>query len=222
VRTVTQPLGTGERYTVGDVALGFGYGRRITRRFAAGARVNWVHQRIWHTTLNAATLDIGTVYRFRENGLTIGSSLSNFGTRGRFTGRDLAIQYDANSDIYGDNSTLPAEQFTNRYPMPLLFRVGVSYPFRFKNDTELLLLVDALHPNDNTESVDVGVECNLQRRLSLRAGWQNLFQEHSEVGLTLGAGLKGGVAERSFHVDYGWGSHIHLGDTHRMTLVLEL
>ena len=38
VRTVEQPLGTGERYSVSDVALGLGYGRQITDRFAAGLR----------------------------------------------------------------------------------------------------------------------------------------------------------------------------------------
>jgi hypothetical protein len=222
VRTVTQPEGTGERYTVGDVALGLGYGRRITRRFSAGIRANWVHQRIWHTTLNAGTIDLGTVYRFRENGLTIGSSLSNVGTRSRFTGRDLAIQYDADADTFGGNSTLPAEQFTNQYPMPLLFRVGISYPLRIRGDAEMLFLLDALHPNDNSESIDVGLECSLRRRLCLRAGYQNLFQDESEVGWTLGVGLRGGVAERSFQVDYGWGSHDHLDETHRLTLVLEL
>ena len=49
VRTVDQPLGTGERYTVSNVALGLGYGRQITSRFAAGLQVNYVTERIWHT-----------------------------------------------------------------------------------------------------------------------------------------------------------------------------
>jgi hypothetical protein len=222
VRTVNQPLGTGETYSVGNVAVGVGYGRRVTRRFTVGIRANWVHERIWNTTLNAATFDVGTIYRVREEGLTIGASLSNVGTRSRYSGRDLAIQYDADSDVFGDNSTLPAEQFTNRYPVPLLFRVGVSHPFRLADDTEILVLLDALHPNDNTESLDAGLEWSWRRRLDLRIGYQNLFQDRSEVGWTLGAGIRGGVGERGYRIDYGWGNHEHLDETHRLTLVLEL
>ena len=95
MRTVEQPLGTGERYSVSDVAIGLGYGRRITDRFSAGLRVNYVQETIWHTSLHAVVLDIGTLYQVSERGLRIGASLSNFGTQGRFGGRDLAIVYDA-------------------------------------------------------------------------------------------------------------------------------
>jgi len=34
VRTVNQPLGTGERYRVSDVSFAVGYGRRITPLFS--------------------------------------------------------------------------------------------------------------------------------------------------------------------------------------------
>jgi hypothetical protein len=40
VRTVDQPLGTGERYSVNDVALGLGYGRKISDRFSVGVELN--------------------------------------------------------------------------------------------------------------------------------------------------------------------------------------
>lgn len=49
VRTVEQPLGTGERFSVADVALSVGYGRQITRRFAAGAQVNYISESIWNS-----------------------------------------------------------------------------------------------------------------------------------------------------------------------------
>jgi hypothetical protein len=222
VRTVDQPLGTGELYTVGDVAVGLGYGRRVTARFSTGIRVNYVHERIWHTTLDTTTFDLGTLYRLGDSGVVIGSSLSNVGTRSRFTGRDLAIQYDANEDTNGDNSTLPAEQFTDRFPVPILFRVGIGVPFGLAGGKQGLLLVDALHPNDNEESVNSGIEWSLGEALDLRIGYQGMFQKDSELGLTLGAGFRGEIGERSYRIDYGWGNHDHLDETHRLTLVLAL
>lgn len=107
VRTVDQPLGTGERFRVTDVALALGYGRQVTSRFSAGGQVNYAQETIWHTSASSVTFNIGTLYRVSENGLRIGSSLSNFGTRGGFDGRDLRFTYDNVPGQNGDNSTLP-------------------------------------------------------------------------------------------------------------------
>ncbi|MFH1278054.1 MAG: PorV/PorQ family protein [Candidatus Eisenbacteria bacterium] len=217
VRTVDQPLGTGERYDVGNLALGVGYGRRITDRFSAGVRVNYIEERIWHSTLNTWTVDVGTFYRISESGLGIGSSLSNYGTRAGYGGRDLRIQYDGDPNIYGDNSSLPAEQFTDQFPVPLLFRVGLSYPRRTGGDGRLLLVVDAFHPNDNTEYVGAGAEWEWKETVALRSGYQDLFKEDSEVGLTLGLGVRGVIDEYHFCFDYGWADYGRLLDTHRVT-----
>lgn len=222
VRTVDRPLGTGERYTVSNVALSLGYGRALSERFSAGIQVNYVRERIWHTSQDFLTMSLGTVYKLTSNGLTLGSSLSNLGTEGKFEGRDLAIQYDATSDVYGDNGALPAYQLTNSFPVPLLFLVGLSYPAYQDERSRILVSLDALHPNNNSESVNLGGEWAFREMLFLRAGYQTLFQEDSELGPTFGFGLRGGLEEHVFRFDYGWGSHDHLDGTHRMTLIFEL
>jgi hypothetical protein len=220
VRTVEQPLGTGERFTVADVAVGLGFGRRISPRFAAGIQVNYVTERIWHTSSKLMTFNVGTVYTFPLSGLRIGSSLSNVSTTSRFTGRDLAIQYDNDPDVSGDNSALPGEQFTDKFPVPLLFRVGVTIPARLGEDSELLLSADAFHPSDNTEFVSAGAEWSYKNTFDLRAGYQNLFQSDSELGPTLGLGIRGSIGESRFHLNYAWADHERLSETHRMTFVL--
>jgi hypothetical protein len=222
VRTETQPLGTGERFTVGDVAIGLGYGRRITPRFAAGAQINYVNERIWHTSSKLVTFNVGTLYTFPLSGLRIGSSLSNVGTRSRFTGRDLAIQFDNDPDVNGDNSALPGEQFTEKFPVPLLFRVGVTLPTRLGEASTLILSADAFHPSDNTEYVSAGAEWSYRNTIDLRAGYQNLFQSDSELGPTLGVGIRGIMSESQFQLNYAWAGHERLAETHRMTFVLAL
>ena len=104
--------------------------------------------------------------------------------------------------------------------MPILFRIGLAWPTTIGRDHRLLFLIDAHHPNDNTESLNLGSEWAWRRTLAFRAGYQSLFQEDSELGLTLGAGLRASLGGVEFRVDYGWASHEHLSETHRTTVVL--
>jgi hypothetical protein len=218
VRTVEHPLGTGERYSVSDIAIALGFGRQISPRFSAGAQVNFVQETIWHSTAGMTTISIGTLYRVSEKGLRIGSSLSNFGTRGSFDGRDLRFTYDASPPTNGDNSTLPATQFTDAFAVPVTFRVGLAMPFEFPDDQRVVLEADAFHPNDNSESVSLGGEYTINNTISLRAGWQNLFLEDSEVGGTAGAGIAGRVETWRYRCDYAWADQGRLGHTHRLSL----
>ncbi|GJM43778.1 MAG: hypothetical protein DHS20C21_06200 [Gemmatimonadota bacterium] len=222
VRTVSQPLGTGERFTVRDFALGFGYGRQVTDRFAAGVQWTYARERIWNSSQSFQSFSAGTVYRVGRRGLTIGSSVSNMGTHSQFSGRDLAFQYDNSPGVYGDNGALPGEQLTGQFPVPILARFGVSMPYRFNNRSVLLFAVDALHPNDNAQSMNTGVEWSWKEMLSLRGGYQTLFQEDSELGLAFGFGLRGTLQETAYRFDYAWTGHEHLNETHRFTLILEL
>lgn len=220
VRTVEKPHGTGERYSVTDIAIGLGGGRQITDRFLVGVQAFYVQETIWHSSVKTLTMNLGTIYQAGVQGLRIGSSISNIGTKARFNGRDLAIQYDNDPDRYGDNSALPGERTTDEYPLPILFRVGLSLPRRLGPDGRLLLAVDAFHPSDNTEGVSFGAEWLWKEALALRAGYQNLAQEDSETGLTFGAGLKVPVGRQDLQFDYSWADYGRLEATHRMTFTI--
>jgi hypothetical protein len=219
VRTVEQPQGTGELYHVTDVALGLGFGRRITDRFSAGVQVSYLQETIWNTSASAMVLSLGTVYRLSEDGLRIGASVSNYGTQARFDGRDLRVIYDQDPSRYGDNGALPAEALTDPFPLPVLFRVGVGLPYKFSPAHRVRLAIDAFHPSDNSESVSLGGEYTYRDLLSLRVGYQNLFLRDSEVGLTMGAGLEGDLTKGlSYNIDYAWADQGRLGSTHRLTI----
>ncbi|MBK9304858.1 MAG: PorV/PorQ family protein [bacterium] len=221
VRTVDEPQGTGEKFNVGNAALGLGYGRRVTSRFTAGIQLNYVNERVWHTSTNVLTFNAGTHYRLTEDGTSLGFCLTNIGTQGRYSGRDLAIQYDEDPDTHGDNSALPGEQSTDRFPVPIQFRLGVSVPYCLDDDNRLLFVCDALHPNDNTESVNLGAEWAWRELFALRLGYQTLFQEDSEQGLTGGFGVGGDLGAHRYQFDYAWASHEYLEATHRMTFLIK-
>lgn len=216
VRTVEQPLGTGERYSVNNLAFGLGYGRRITDRFSAGLQVQYLQETIWHSTLSALALDIGVLYQLPFRAY-IGASVSNFGTRGQFDGRDLRIRFDQDPDRFGDNSNLPAALETEEFPLPILFRVGMGFPVTVNANNEVHLVVDAFQPSDNTNSISVGGEWSFRDLFSARAGYQNLFLDDAENGLSLGMGLKYDLSRYVARLDYAWNDYGRIGGVQRFT-----
>jgi len=218
VRTVSQPLGTGERYSVSDFALGVGFARAITDRFSAGIQVRYFQERIWHSSADAVTFDVGTVYRIRPDGLYIGSSITNFGTGASFSGRDLNITYDNVPGQNGDNGTLPGGRSVSAYDVPVLFRAGVGLPLKLSPEWKLWISAEAHHANYNPESVNGGVEATYKDFLSLRAGYQGLFIKDSEEGLALGTGIGGRLNSYGYQIDYAWADHGLLGSVHRLSL----
>lgn len=217
VRTVDQPLGTGERYSVRNVALGVGYSHRLTDRFAAGVHVKYLQETIWHSSLSALALDFGVLYRLPFQAY-LGASVSNFGSRGAFDGRDLRVRFDQDKDRFGDNSSLPAALETEDFPLPILFRVGMGFPITLSPNNQLNLVVDAFQPSDNTNSVSFGAEWTFMNIFSARGGYQHLFMQDSEVGLTLGVGLRYELSGYGFQFDYAWNDYGLLGGTQRFSL----
>jgi hypothetical protein len=217
VRTVDQPLGTGENYNVTDIAFGIGYGREISERFSVGVQFKYLQETIWHSAMTGFAIDVGTLYRISPNGLHIGASISNFGTRPQFNGRDLRILYDQNKLVNGDNPEIPGEINTLDFPLPILFRVGIGLPVAVDQNNMLHLEIDAYHPSDNNESVSFGAEWMFFDTFAVRGGYQNLFLQDSEVGLTLGAGIRYSLDDVKISFDYAWADHGRLDYTQLLT-----
>jgi len=222
VRTVEQPLGTGERFSVSDLALSAAYARDVTHRFTGGVQVNFVQETIWHSSMRTMTFNVGTLYRLTESGIQLGASLTNFGTSGRFSGRDLAIQFDADPGRNGDNGSLPGQQTTDNYPVPVQFRVGLAFPHQLSASSRLLFVVDAQDPSDNSEHLNLGGEWTWKDAFSIRAGYQNLSQHDSELAGTAGIGFRSTLGDRALSVDYAWAYHATLSEMQRLTFVLGL
>jgi hypothetical protein len=220
VRTVEQPLGTGERYTVSNIALGIGYGRRMSDRFSLGLQVNYIQETIWRSSISTFAFNFGTLYRLSENGIHIGASISNYGMPARYSGSDLRIRYNHDPDKHGTIDNVPAEIKTDEFPLPVVFRVGLGYPVRIGMNNELLVAIDAYHPNDNTESFSFGAEWRFRNMIFLRSGYQKMFEQDSEVGLTLGFGLAYELFDFDMRFDYAWADHGRLGASQRFTVGL--
>ena len=219
VRTVLQPEGTGELFDGGSIAIGIGYAYNLTDKFSIGFGAKYINETIWHSSASGFAVDIGTLFTTSLNGMRIGMSISNFGTKMQMTGRDAAILVDPDPTIEGNNNKIPAKYDTDKWDLPLIFRVGVAMEL-FQNDQHrFTIAVDANHPNDNTEYVNFGGEYAFNDMFFLRSGYANAFVKDGETDLTLGGGLKYNITgTTAAKFDYSFSRFGALGDISRIQL----
>ncbi|WP_245771941.1 PorV/PorQ family protein [Rhodothermus profundi] len=213
VRTVEEPEGTGERFSVQSLALQLSYARRLTDRFSLGGSIKYIRETIWHSSASAVAVDIGVRFITPFERLVIGASIANFGPKMRMDGRDIYFSVDPDPQNQGNVEVVNAAYLLDAYDLPLLFRFGVAFTAFENQDVRLLLMTDAAHPNDNTEYVNVGAEINLRDLLAFRIGYKNAFERDGEQGLTLGGGLTLVSAGLRAHFDFAHASFGRLGST---------
>ncbi|MCX6152053.1 MAG: PorV/PorQ family protein [Ignavibacteriales bacterium] len=189
VTNLNEPDGTGEFFNPYDLSFAFTYAYNLTDRFSVGGTVKYVNQKIYNSSSSAVAADLGVLFLSDIYGLRVGASISNFGTDMKLDGKDLYVQHDINRNIFGNNEQILAKLNTDSYPLPLTFRIGIAMDAINTDMHRITIGADALHPSDNSESLNIGGEYNFMKIISLRAGYKALFQDQSEEGLTLGAGL---------------------------------
>jgi hypothetical protein len=229
--TISSPDGTGEMFSVGSYAFALSYAMSLTDRFSIGINVKYIYEYISQCSANGAALDIGTMYNTNFYGVKIGMSISNFGTKMHMTGRDLEIQVDTEQANSGNNANINAELKTDKFELPLLFRFGVATDiYQWKGDHSWIVSIDALHPSDDIEYVNVGTEFIYNKMFALRAGYKKLFADQSskwqdddpEEGLCFGAGLEYAIEGlATFVIDYGYHDFGILNNIQMFTITLK-
>lgn len=222
VRTLLYPEGTGEKFAASDFAIGTSYARNLTDRFSIGFSAKYIHQSLWHMSASSFALDIGTLFTTQFNGLRVGMSISNFGNKMQLEGSDTQVPIDVDPAKYGNNNKIVGNLRTDRWSLPLLFRFGVAMDVIKTYHQRLTLAVDAMHPNDNSEYLNLGTEYALNENVFLRAGYKNLYMNDSEEGLTAGIGLAyklfGNV---KLKIDYAYADFGVLENVQRLSFALE-
>ncbi len=235
VRTEIQPEGTGELFSASDLAGSIAYARSLTDRFSIGFNFKYIRQNIWHMSSNGFAVDVGTLFTTQFNGLTIGMSISNFGPKMKMAGRDAKEYIDINPNANGSNDQLPAQLQMDPWSLPITFRVGVAMNVLEMDNGSLLLAVDALHPSDNSEYVNFGMEYSLYDWGFIRLGWQELFLEDSERGgvfssegsdnfmpSNIGVGVRYELSRGlALKLDYSYADMGRLQNTQRFSLSVE-
>jgi len=220
VRTIQLPGGTGEYYSASDMALAATIAATITDKFSFGITSKYILQQLWHESASAMAIDVGVLYKTRIEGLQIGTTIANYGSEMQLDGRDLRRAYDADEAHYS-NDRLNVLFETDQFPLPLLFRFGVAYSFALLNNHQFTLATNLNHPSNNVESLDIGLEWDFRQLLVVRAGYNSMFDDSSENGLSVGFGLTPRVGN-SMRVgfNYAWSEWGLLGNVQRFSIDL--
>lgn len=190
VRTFDYPDGDGRTWDATSLVLGVGYARNLTDRFSVGFQFKYVQETIWNSSATAVAFDFGTYYITPFNDLVIGASISNFGTKLQLDGRDIQLNIDPNNSSDSGPNNIPANYDTEENDLPLNFRVGLAMDVINTRFFKVKAAFDAVHPNDNKEYVNAGLEFGYNDMIFLRGGYKALFLPNSEQGLTAGVGVK--------------------------------
>jgi hypothetical protein len=159
--TVQQPSGTGRMVSAGDITVGLAASRRFTDRLTIGLQLRYVQEKLDDQALSNILFDVGAVYYTGFHNLRLAFALQHFGP-------DMRL-------------------FDQNYRTPLLFRVSAGEDFLLMEDHRLTSAVDLIHPTDNNEWVNWGIEYEFVKTFSLRAGYRFGVQSGK---FAFGAGIK--------------------------------
>ncbi|MCI0559433.1 MAG: PorV/PorQ family protein [Nitrososphaera sp.] len=222
VTTELYPEGIGEKFTAASYAFGFSYANQITDNFSAGGTIKYIRETILNSSADGVAFDVGTIFKTPFYGVVFSSIITNYGGKLQMSGDDLLIRYDSDEQREGNNETVDAYYKTDRFELPLKLQIGISRQFDLFNGQRLTVAVDATHPNDNVEYVNIGGELSLLENLvSFRGGYRALFLGDNQEGLTFGAGLHQTLGVFSIGVDYAYQKYAYLGATHTFGVAFE-
>ena len=214
VTTEFAPFGTGETFRFVDVAAGLTVSQTLTDLFSYGITAKYVRESVAGLTTNSVVFDFGVFYRIGTTGAQLGVAIRNFGLDGTPSGELERTILDTDEPRIEDDF----ESFTP----PTTFSMGLTYHlFRNSERNAMLISGQLTNPNDNAESLNLGLEYTWNKLLILRGGYRFGVDEFSAP--SLGAGLMlpnlGGLEAR---FDYGFSTLDRLGTVHRVGLNLGL
>jgi hypothetical protein len=187
-----QDLGT---FKPTGLMIGASYARALSDRFAIGGNVKYVTQNLGDGVVSVDTsnnritvknkldvlaFDFGVLYRTGFKSLEFGMSVRNFSKE---------VKYQQ-------------EQFQ----LPLIFKIGLSMNVLDLMEVDpkahsLLLAVEATHPRDFREQVNVGGEYVFAEIFALRAGY--MFA-NDLYGFTTGLGVRYSLEGVEIGIDYSY------------------
>jgi len=208
--TVEEPGGTGEFYSVDDLAIGLSFAGKVTEQFSFGINGKYVSHGFANVTSNGFVFDAGTSYETGIQGIKLGFSIHNFGSDQQFNGQDLVV------NTTGTTNNGNQEQITTPFALPLAFRAGISSNILEGDEVnDLIVALDFETLSDTPEQFALGAEYTWSDIVSIRGGYR---LGHDEFGLAGGLGVKYESSGFAGQVDYSINPTANLGIVNRVSL----
>lgn len=198
------------------ISFGIGYAKALSEKFAVGGNVKYVRQSLGTSVLKDVTtysgtnsyqgavtednkldvlaFDFGVLYKTGFESLNLGMSVRNFS-------REVKYKKEG-------------------FQLPLIFQIGASFNFADlfevdKKQHSFLVTVDANHPRDYPEQLNIGAEYTFMDLISFRAGYST---PNDERKFSYGVGLKEDNGGIDVAIDYSYTPFGIFSDVHRISL----
>jgi hypothetical protein len=198
------------------IFLGLGYAKALSEKFSIGGNIKYVRQSLGTSVIdnvttfpetgayqNATTeenkldvlaFDFGVLYKTGFKSLNFGMSVRNFS-------REVKYKEEG-------------------FQLPLIFQIGASFNLAdlFEVDQtqhSFLVTVDANHPRDYPEQLNIGAEYTFMDLISFRAGYST---PNDERNFSYGLGLKKDNGDFDIGIDYCYTPFGVFDSVHRISL----
>lgn len=195
------------------MALGIGYAKSLSQKFSVGGQIRLVFQDLQggitsfdeegagiseSFNMDVWAFDFGIIYKTGFKSLNFGMNLRNFSREVRYI----------------------REQFQ----LPLTFEIGFSMNMIDFSQIDpeihsINLSLDAVHPRDYPEQLNLGLEYKFYNAYMLRVGYT---LPTDEEGISLGAGVLQNFGDFGLAIDYAYTSFGIFNDVHRFTFQFSL
>jgi hypothetical protein len=207
----------GGNFSYTGLAVTAQYARAITDRFNAAVGVRFAQEGIDVARNGFTGVDFSTRFRTGLYGLTVGGTVQNIGTSGRFSGagvnRSINVARD-NGNATGNS--ISVQYNTRQVDMPTTFRLGVQSSLLgdpealFGQNEQHSLMAEAAFtdPLDGSTKPAFGMEYTFRHFAALRAGKRWLNEPNAawgfSDGLAFGGGLRVPLGGRKLNFDYAF------------------
>lgn len=233
--TPAEPNGTGTFFSPSDFAIGLAYARNLTDRFTIGLKGKYIRETISFSSAGTFAVDVGTQFVTGFYGMRLGMAIVNFGGKMLMMGTDQMVLADADPGI-GGTPEEDARLETEDWPLPMIFRFGVSFDVMKNDMMGLVVNADFNDPRDMNPYTSFGAEYSFKEMVFLRGGLnyrpdsydQDKLADEGDLALiyeahfTFGGGLLLQIPGTSMKmaVDYAYSDQYLLESTHRISVGL--
>ena len=166
-------------------AIGVGYAKRLTDRFAVGGQIRYVTQDLGSSTIPYISSELDTTTKDVDNDLT--PLAFDFGTQFKTGFESLVFGMSVR------NFSKEIKYVEEGFQLPLVFNLGISMDVLdlFEEmpmgiDQSLIVSIDASHYRSHPEQLKLGLDYKLMDILSVRTGY---ITNNDESGLSFGVGV---------------------------------
>jgi len=190
--TVVEPDGTGRMVNAGDFVVGLAAAKRFTDKLTIGFQAKYLYEDLDQDSYGNVLFDVGTLYYTGFRNLRLAFTLQHFGPN--------------------------VQGLRDDFRMPLLFRVAVADELIQTRAVTVTSAVELVHPTDNNEWVNFGLETVLVDILAIRGGYRANVDEGE---FSIGAGIHPVLAGFRLAADYAYADFGSVfGGMHRFTVGL--